>query len=97
MDVGKMSSSRSDASHDNKVVRFSLGHMREGWVGLIPQYVHQQGMYRPHPDKPQNFAQIVVMQKPNFKKALKALAKKHVVMDGYKKDEGMNSLLDLLS
>eukprot|EP00957_Ditylum_brightwellii_P059997 4554784-Ditylum_brightwellii.AAC.1 len=30
---------------------------------------------RPHLDKPQNFAQAVVMQKPNFEKALKALAK----------------------
>eukprot|EP00957_Ditylum_brightwellii_P003880 294904-Ditylum_brightwellii.AAC.1 len=45
---------------------------------------------RPHPDKPQNFAQAVVMQKPNFKKALKALAKKYGVISGYKKDECMN-------
>eukprot|EP00957_Ditylum_brightwellii_P198549 15132351-Ditylum_brightwellii.AAC.1 len=52
---------------------------------------------RPHPDKPQNFAQAVAMQKPNFKKAFKALAKKYVVMGGYKKDKCMNGLLDLLS
>eukprot|EP00957_Ditylum_brightwellii_P093096 7087643-Ditylum_brightwellii.AAC.1 len=54
------------------------------------------GITRPHPDKPQNFAQAVVMQKPTFEKALKALAKKYAVMGGYKKDEHMNSLLDLL-
>eukprot|EP00957_Ditylum_brightwellii_P148958 11340838-Ditylum_brightwellii.AAC.1 len=41
------------------------------------------GIARPHPDKPQNFAQV--------------LAKKYVVMGGYKKDERMNSLFDLLS
>eukprot|EP00957_Ditylum_brightwellii_P007379 559266-Ditylum_brightwellii.AAC.1 len=96
MDVDKTSSSKSDASHDNKVVHFftvayegRLGRVdptRLVSTGRVPVLVNMGSrvtkkavvsvwsIARPHPDKPQNFTQAVVMQKPNFKKALKALA-----------------------
>eukprot|EP00957_Ditylum_brightwellii_P198903 15160490-Ditylum_brightwellii.AAC.1 len=119
MDVDKISSSKSNASHDNKVVGFFTGAYegRQGRVdptrrasaGCVLILVNMgSGVTKkavvsvwsitiPHPDKPQNFAQAVVMQKPIFETALKELAKKYVVMGGHKKDEHMNSLLDLLS
>jgi hypothetical protein len=104
MDVDKISTSKSDASHDNKVVRFFTGAY-EGRLGRVDPtrrasagrglvlvnmgsgvVVSVWSIARPHPDKPQICAQAVVMQKPNFEKALKALAKNYVVIGGYKKD-----------
>ena len=49
----------------------------------------------PHPEKPGSFAQAAVMQKPNFEKELKLLAKKCVKMGFMKTDTRSNSLLDL--
>ena len=49
----------------------------------------------PHPEKPRNFAEAAVMQKPNFEKELKLLAKKCVKMGFMKTDARSNSLLDL--
>eukprot|EP00957_Ditylum_brightwellii_P058372 4426600-Ditylum_brightwellii.AAC.1 len=97
MHVDKVSSSKSDVSHDNKVARFftwtyegRLGRVDSTScvsAGHIPVLVNTDNgvtkkaavsvwsIARPCPDKSQNFSQAVMMQKPNFKKALKALAK----------------------